>query len=76
MSLFLPLAQLADVLAGTSSKLKKRAAIAEALLAAKDAGGLGDAGRFALYLAGTPFAEADTRKLNVGGALMTRAVRR
>ncbi len=75
MSLFLPLAELADALAGTSSKLKKRAAIAEALLAARDAGGLSDAGMFALYLAGTPFAEADTRKLNVGGALMSRAVR-
>ncbi len=75
MGLFLPLAECADVLAGTSSKLKKRAAIAEALLAARKAGGLGDAGLFALFLAGTPFAEADTRKLNVGGALMSRAVR-
>ena len=75
MSLFLPLAALADTLAATGSKLKKRAAIAEALLAAREAGGLGDAGLFALYLAGTPFAEADARKLNVGGAVMSRAVR-
>jgi DNA ligase-1 len=29
---------------------------------------------FALYLAGTPFAEADTRKLNAGGALLSKAL--
>ena len=34
-----------------------------------------DAGRFCLYLAGQPFAEADPRKLNAGGALLTRAVK-
>ena len=33
-----------------------------------------DAGLFALYLAGTPFAEADARKLNAGGALLSRAL--
>jgi DNA ligase-1 len=33
-----------------------------------------DAGRFAMYLAGTPFAEADSRKLNAGGALLSKAV--
>jgi DNA ligase-1 len=29
---------------------------------------------FALYLAGTPFAEADPRKLNAGGALLSKAL--
>ena len=33
-----------------------------------------DAGRFALYIAGTPFAEADSRKLNAGGALLSKAL--
>ncbi len=75
MSLFLAMAQLADELAATGSKLKKRAAIAQALVAAREAGGLHDAGLFALYLSGTPFAEADPRKLNIGGAMMTRVVR-
>ena len=69
------MARLADELSATGSKLKKRAAIAEALLEARDAGGLPDAGLFALYLSGTPFAEADARKLNIGGAMMTRVVR-
>ena len=78
------MAQLADELAATSSKLKKRAAIAAGLLAARDAGaaeqgeaedGLRDAGLFAMYLAGTPFAEFDARKLNIGGAMMSRVIR-
>ena len=84
MSLYLPMAQLADELAATSSKLKKRASIAAGLLAARDAGaaensdaqgGLRDAGLFAMYLAGTPFAEFDARKLNIGGAMMSRVIR-
>ncbi|MFN2977273.1 ATP-dependent DNA ligase [Terriglobus aquaticus] len=84
MSLYLPMAQLADELAATSSKLKKRAAIAAGLLAARDAGtaergeaedGLRDAGLFAMYLAGTPFAEFDARKLSIGGAMMSRVIR-
>ena len=36
---------------------------------------LRDAGLFALYLAGTPFAEADQRNLNAGGALLSKAVK-
>ncbi|WP_419804770.1 ATP-dependent DNA ligase [Terriglobus sp.] len=84
MSLYLSMAELADELAATSSKLKKRAAIAAGLLAARDAGtdehgnaenGLRDAGLFAMFLAGTPFAEFDSRKLNVGGAMMSRVIR-
>ena len=66
-------ATLADQLAGEGSRLKKRAAIAEAI-AAIAAESLDDAGLFALYLAGTPFAEADSRKLNAGGALLSRTL--
>jgi len=36
---------------------------------------LTDAGLFCLYLAGQPFPEADPRKLNAGGALLTRALK-
>jgi DNA ligase 1 len=69
------LAELAEQMANESSRLKKRAAIAQAL-AAVHAATLSpdDAALFALYLAGEPFAESDPRKLNAGGALLTRAV--
>jgi DNA ligase-1 len=74
MALFAELATLAEALAGESGRLKKRALIAAAVgwVAAASAE---DAGRFCLYLAGQPFAEADPRKLNAGGALLTRAVK-
>ncbi|MGI4756257.1 MAG: ATP-dependent DNA ligase [Janthinobacterium lividum] len=75
MSLFLQLAQLADELAATSSRLKKRAAIAAGITAARDAGDVHDAGLFAMYLSGEAFSEADTRKLNIGGAMLTKTVR-
>ncbi|HTD95355.1 MAG TPA: hypothetical protein VK627_00430, partial [Edaphobacter sp.] len=73
--LFRSLAELAEALAGEAGRLKKRAAIAEAILQAhqQNAGGE-DAGLFAMYVAGTPFAEADARKLNAGGALLTKAL--
>jgi DNA ligase-1 len=75
MALFRDVANLAEMLAGESSRLKKRAAIAEAIRRVHDAEPEGeDAGRFALYVAGTPFAEADQRKLNAGGALLTKAL--
>ncbi|WP_035347481.1 ATP-dependent DNA ligase [Edaphobacter aggregans] len=82
MALFRDVAKLAEALAGESSRLKKRAAIAEAIRRVHEAesdGGAAvsdhqDVGRFALYLAGTPFAEADQRKLNAGGALLSRAL--
>jgi len=62
-------------MAATSSRLKKRAAIAAAIAAVHAASpGTDDAGLFALYLAGTPFAESDPRKLNAGGALLSKAV--
>ncbi len=75
MALFLQLAQLADELAATGSRLKKRAAIAAGIIAARDAGDVHDAGLFAMYLSGEAFSEADTRKLNIGGAMLTKTVR-
>jgi DNA ligase 1 len=75
MTLFDDLAALSEALAAESSKLKKRAAIAAAIASAHAAAPAGnDAGLFAMYLAGTPFAEADSRKLNAGGALLTKAL--
>jgi DNA ligase-1 len=89
MTLFADVARLAEQLAGEGSRLKKRAAIAHALVTVATRPGSEvpdpghpnlisayiEAGRFCQYLAGQPFAEADPRKLNVGGALLTRAVR-
>jgi DNA ligase-1 len=74
MSSFLEVAELADRLANEGSRLKKRAAIAAAIGAVHTAEpGTDDAGLFALYIAGLPFAESDSRKLNAGGALLTKA---
>jgi len=73
VALFLQLAELADVLAATSSRLKKRSAIAEGI-AAVHAQSPEEAGLFALYLAGQPFPEADPRKLNAGGAVLSRII--
>ena len=70
---FLEVARVAEQLAGESSRLKKRAAIAEAIGRA-GADSVEDAGRLAMYVAGTPFAEADGRKLNAGGALLSKAL--
>ena len=73
MARFVGLATLADQLAAEGRRLKKRAAIAEAIAAVHGAAPeSGDAGLFALYLAGLPFAEADARKLNAGGALLSK----
>ena len=75
MALFIQLAELAEELTGESGRLKKRAAIADAIVVVHaSAPNSEDAGLFALYLAGTPFAEADTRKLNAGGALLSKAL--
>jgi DNA ligase-1 len=73
------LAALAEKMASIASRLKKRAAIAESIgsvyrAAGSATSGADNAGLFALYLAGTPFAESDPRKLNAGGALLSRAV--
>jgi len=68
------LAALAEAVANESSRLKKRAAIAEAIAGVHVESGPAEAGLFAQYLAGMPFAEADPRKLNAGGALLWKAV--
>jgi len=75
MALFLQLATLGDALAETSSKLKKRAAIAERLVEVRGQGSSEDAGLLALYLSGEAFPEADGRKLNIGGAILSRVLR-
>jgi DNA ligase 1 len=74
---FWAVAELAEALSRETGRLKKRAAIAEGIAAVHAEVPAGeDAGLFALYLAGTPFAEADGRKLNAGGALLSRALLR
>jgi DNA ligase-1 len=89
MAMFAALARLAENLAHESGRLKKRAAIVEALATVAGVAVLHpgeappvlppdterDLARFCLYLAGQPFAEADPRKLNAGGALLSRAVK-
>ena len=75
MALFAAVAELAEELAGEPGRLKKRTAIAGAISTVHAAAPESeDAGLFALYLAGTPFAEADARKLNAGGALLSKAL--
>src|ERR1700733_9449217 len=75
MALFSLVAELAEELAGETGKLKKRSAIARVISRVHaDAPDGDEAGLFALYLAGTPFAEGDARKLNVGGALLSKAL--
>jgi DNA ligase 1 len=75
MALFAAVAELAEELAGEPGRLKKRAAIAGAISTVHAAAPESeDAGLFALYVAGTPFAEADSRKLNAGGALLSKVL--
>jgi DNA ligase-1 len=62
--------ELCERLAGTGSKLQKRALMAEYLRALP----VPEAGMAALYLAGAPFAETDGRELKVGGALLSRVL--
>jgi DNA ligase-1 len=66
-----PWAELCERLAGTTKKLEKRAWMADYLreLPVKAAA------HAALYLAGAPFAEADGRQLNVGGASLWQVVK-
>ena len=98
MALFAEVASVAEALAHEGSRLKKRAAIAEAVsrLAGPVSGAAPDlsegrptleapnqetpegvtaAGRFCLFLAGQPFPEADARKLNAGGAILSKALK-
>jgi DNA ligase-1 len=73
MTRFWSVAELAERMAATGSKLAKRAEIA-AEIARVHAESPRDVALFCLYFAGLPFAEADPRKLNAGGALLTKAV--
>ncbi|HEY6447558.1 MAG TPA: ATP-dependent DNA ligase [Acidobacteriaceae bacterium] len=70
MALFHQFAELCDALAATTKKLEKRALIADYLHSLP----VHDAGRAALWLAGAPFAETDPRVLNIGGALLQKAI--
>ncbi|WP_433975118.1 ATP-dependent DNA ligase [Tunturiibacter lichenicola] len=75
MALFSAVATVAEELSREAGRLKKRSAIAEAISVVHRATPESeDAGWFALYVAGTPFAEADPRKLNAGGALLSKAL--
>lgn len=93
MVFFNEVATLAEALAREGSRLKKRAALAEAVgrLAGQSSartneeaaapaepvepGKVAQAGRLCLYLAGQPFPEADNRRLNAGGAILSKALK-
>ena len=66
-----PWAELCERLASTSKKLDKRAWMAEYLR------GLPPEvqAQAALYLAGSAFAETDSRRLSVGGAALSRVIK-
>ena len=66
-----PWAELCERLAGTTKKLEKRVWMADYLRELP----VDAAAYAALYLAGTPFAEADGRQLSVGGASLWQVVK-
>jgi DNA ligase-1 len=66
-----PWAELCERLAETTKKLEKRAWMADYLRELP----VEDAAHTALYLSGTPFAEADGRQLGVGGASLWQVVK-
>jgi DNA ligase-1 len=66
-----PWAELCERLAGTTKKLEKRAWMADYLRELP----VEAAAYAALYLSGTPFAEADRRQLSVGGASLWQVVK-
>jgi DNA ligase 1 len=66
-----PWAELCERLAGTTKKLQKRAWMADYLRELP----VEAAASAVLYLSGTPFAEADGRRLSVGGASLWQAVK-
>ncbi len=70
MGTFLEFATLCGALAATTKKLQKRALIADWLKSLT----VEDAARGALYLAGQAFAETDPRVLNLGGAILSKAL--
>ncbi len=67
---FFDFAELCDALAATTKKLEKRALIAGWLKTLS----VEDAARGSLYLAGQAFAETDPRVLNLGGAVLSKAL--
>ncbi len=67
---FLEFAKLCDALAATTKKLEKRALIAGWLKTLS----VEDAAQGSLYLAGQVFAETDPRVLNLGGAILSKAL--
>jgi DNA ligase-1 len=67
---FLEFAKLCDALVATTKRLEKRALIADWLKSLS----VEDAGRGSLYLAGQAFAETDPRVLNLGGAILSKAL--
>jgi DNA ligase-1 len=67
---FLEFARLCDALAATTKKLEKRALIAGWLKTLA----IEDAARGSLYLAGQAFPETDPRLLNLGGAVLSKAL--
>jgi DNA ligase 1 len=69
---FEPFAELCEQLAATASKLEKRALMAGYLHPLP----IMEAGLAALYLAGMGFPETDSRDLNVGGALLSRVLKK
>ena len=74
MANFAAVSALAEEMATEGSRLKKRARIAEAI-AKVHTENFEDTNLFCLYLAGLPFAASDPRKLNAGGALLSKAVK-
>jgi DNA ligase-1 len=66
-----PWAELCERLAGTTKKLEKRAWMADYLRELP----VEAAAYAALYLSGTPFAEADRRQLSIGGASLWQVVK-
>ncbi|MGB9416721.1 MAG: ATP-dependent DNA ligase, partial [Acidobacteriaceae bacterium] len=71
MSELEPWAELCERLAGTTKKLEKRAWMADYLRELP----VEAAAHAALYLSGTPFAEADRRQLSIGGASLWQVVK-
>ncbi len=63
-------AAVCESLGATTKKLEKRALLASYLQSLA----VSDAALAAQYIAGEPFSEADARNLNVGGALLSKAV--
>jgi DNA ligase-1 len=59
-----------EAMGATAKKLEKRTLLADYLRTLS----VGDAARAAQFVAGVPFAETDSRKLNVGGSLLSKAV--